>query len=196
MPSAVIDFLLTRRSAPISALTGPGPDMNEIETLIRVASRVPDHGRLVPWRFILYRGSVREEIGEKLADLAVEREGELPEARLEQERKRFARAPLVVGIVSCPRENIRIPEWEMFLSGGAAAMNLVTAASAMGYGAAWITNWYSNDEKGRAILGLAPDERVIGFVHIGNYEGPATERPRPEFDAIVSEYTGPYGEAK
>ncbi|GHC60174.1 nitroreductase [Limoniibacter endophyticus] len=177
-------------------MTDPGPSEQEIETLIRIASRVPDHGRLVPWRFILYRGDARLEIGEKLAALAVEREGELPQARLDQERQRFARAPLVIGIVFCPRESIKIPQWEMFLSGGASAMNLLTAASAMGYGAAWITNWYSDDEKGRAILGLAPEERVVGFVHIGNYDGSNADRPRPELDAIVSNYTGPYAGAK
>ena len=133
MTSAVIDFLLTRKTAPISELTQPGPSDEEIRTILQVASRVPDHGRLEPWRFILYRGEATHRIGEMLAELAEKREGPLPEARVEQEKARLSRAPLVIGVVSVPRENRKIPQWEMFLSGGAAAMNLVLATHALGY---------------------------------------------------------------
>lgn len=139
--TSVIDFLSTRKSAPIDLLTEPAPSDSEIETMIRIASRVPDHGRLAPWRFILYRGEVRREIGDKLAELAVKLEGPLPEMRLEKERTRFSRAPLVIGVVAIVRDNPKIPQWEMFLSGGAAAMNLVLAANALGYGTNWISNW-------------------------------------------------------
>lgn len=191
MTDSVIDFLLARRSAPIDLMHAPGPDDSQIETMIRIASRVPDHGRLAPWRFILYRGAVRGEIGLKLADLAVQLEGPLPEARLEKERTRFSRAPLVIGVVSIARDNPKIPQWEMFLSGGAAAMNLSIAAQAMGFGANWITNWYSDNAEGRAILGLQPDERVIGFVHIGTVDQDFPERPRPDLRALYSDYSGP-----
>lgn len=160
--------------------------------MLTIASRVPDHGRLAPWRFILYRGQAREAIGEKLADLAEKREGPLPEARRQQELTRFSRAPLVIGVVSVPRENPKIPQWEMFLSGAAAAMNLVHAANALGYGTNWITNWYSDTEEGRRILGLAPEERVVGFVHIGTFEGEAFERPRPEVELLYRDYSGPW----
>jgi nitroreductase len=189
--ASLIDFLSTRKSAPIDLLTGPGPSDAEIETMIRIASRVPDHGRLAPWRFILYRGDVRREIGEKLADLAVKLEGPLPEMRLEKERTRFSRAPLVIGVVSIVRDNPKIPQWEMFLSGGAAAMNLLHAANALGYGANWISNWYSDSEEGRAILGLRSNERVIGFVHIGTFAGEAPERPRPDVAGLYADYSGP-----
>ena len=191
MNQAVIDFLSQRRSAPIDLLREPGPSQAEIDTLVRIASRVPDHGRMAPWRFILYRGDVRHEIGRRLAELAVKVEGPLPEARLEKERTRFSRAPLVVGVVSVARDNAKIPQWEMFLSGGAAAMSLLIAASALGYGANWITNWYSELEEGRAILGLEKAERVIGFVHIGTFTGDIPERPRPDPATLVSDYTGP-----
>ncbi len=107
MTSPIIDFLLTRSSAPIPELKEPAPSDAEIETLIRIASRVPDHGRLEPWRFILYRGDAREKIGEKLAELAERREGPLPEGRIQQEMTRFSRAPLVIGVVSVPRRRIR-----------------------------------------------------------------------------------------
>lgn len=192
MTSPIVDFLLSRSSAPIPELKEPAPSDAEIETLIRIASRVPDHGRLEPWRFILYRGEAREKIGEKLAKLAQKREGPLPEGRIQQERSRFSRAPLVIGVVSVPRENPKIPQWEMFLSGGAAAMNLVIAANAMGYSTNWITNWYSDTEEGRTLLGLSPQERVIGFIHIGTFDGQKPERPRPDIAGLYADYSGPW----
>ena len=98
----------------------------------------------------------------------------------------------MIGVVSSPKENPKIPQWEMFLSGGMAAMNLMIAANALGYGTNMITNWYSDVEEGRALLGLAPHERMVGFVHIGRYEGTAPERPRPDVTALVSDYDGPW----
>ena len=192
MNQSVIDFLLSRRSKPIAELKEPGPSDAEISTLLTAAARVPDHGRLAPWRFILYRGDARHRLGEALAALAEKREGELPAHRRQQELTRFSRAPLVVGVVSAPRAHPKVPEWEQLLSGGAAAMNLSLAAAALGYGANWITNWYAEDEEGRRILGLAPHERVVGFVHIGTYEGEMDERARPALADIVSDYSGPW----
>lgn len=190
MKSDIIEFLLSRASAPIDQLAEPGPDDAQIETLIRVASRVPDHGRLSPWRFILYRGESRLRVGERLADLAEKLEGPLPPARREKELTRFSRAPLVIGVISSPKENPKIPQWEMFLSGGAAAMNLLVGANALGFGANWITNWYSDTEEGRRILGLAPHERVVGFVHIGTFNGRIIDRPRPDPSQLYSDYSG------
>lgn len=192
MAQPIIDFMLARKSAPIVELSVPGPDDGEIETMIRIASRVPDHGRLAPWRFILYRGDACHQIGEALANLAESREGPLSDARREQERTRFTRAPLVIGVVSVPRENPKIPAWEMFLSGGMAAMNLIIAANGFGYGANLITNWYSDTPEGRRLLGLAPHEKVVGFVHIGSHSGEVPERPRPDPATLVSEYSGPW----
>lgn len=192
LASPVIDHLLARKSHPIAELVEPAPKDDEIATMVAAAVRVPDHGRLAPWRFIVYRGEARHRIGEMLAELAQRREGELPPARVEQEKARFARAPLVIGVVHSPKESAKIPQWEMFLSGGAAAMNLVHAANALGYGTNWISNWYADDEEGRRLLGLAPQERVIGFVHIGTRRGEAIERPRPDPAGLVSEYSGPW----
>jgi nitroreductase len=194
MTSSVIDFLLTRGSVPIPELHEPGPGDAEIATIIKAASRVPDHGRLEPWRFILYRGDARIEVGKKLAALAEQREGPLTEGRRNQELTRFSRAPLVIGVVSSPKESPKIPQWEMFLSGGMAAMNLALAANALGYRTNMITNWYSDVPEGRAILGLAPHERVIGFVHIGTFTGTPTERPRPEISTLYADYSGPWVE--
>lgn len=184
--------MLQRKSAPIAELKDPGPSDAEIEIIIRIASRVPDHGRLAPWRFILYRGEARERVGEKLAELAEKREGPLNDARREQECTRFSRAPLVIGVVSSPKENPKIPQSEMFLSGGAAAMNLMIAANGLGYATNMITNWYSGEEEGRRLLGLAPHERVVGFVHIGTFAGEAPERPRPETAGLYADYPGPW----
>ena len=192
MASPIIDLLLTRNSAPIPDLKSPAPSDAEIATILTAASRVPDHGRLAPWRFILYRGAARENIGEKLLELAEKREGPLPEGRRNQELTRFSRAPLVIGVVSSPKENPKIPQWEMFLSGAMAAMNLMIAANALGYGTNIITNWYSDVEEGRALLGLAPHERMVGFVHIGTYEGTAPERPRPNVATLYGDYAGPW----
>jgi len=193
--TSVIDFLLTRRSAPIAELVGPGPSDAEIETLLRAATRVPDHGQLAPWRFILYRGEARFQVGEKLAELAEQCEGPLNDARRQQEFSRFSRAPLVIGVISSPKESVKIPQWEMFLSGGMVAMNLINAANAMGFGTNIITNWYSDSEEGRRLLGLAPQERVVGFVHIGSHPRTTPDRPRPEIDGLVSDYAGPWTEA-
>lgn len=192
MNQAVIDFLLARKSAPIAELREPAPDDRQVATMIAAASRVPDHGRLAPWRFIVYRGDARETVGALLAELAERREGPLPPQRLEQERTRFSRAPLVIGVVACPRESTKIPAWEMLLSGGMAAMNLMLAANALGFRTNMITNWYSDIPEGRAILGLAPDERVVGFVHIGTHAGDIPDRPRPEPATLVSAYAGPW----
>jgi nitroreductase len=193
MPTPFTDFLLKRNSAPIHELKEPAPSDAEIETMIRVASRVPDHGRMEPWRFILYRGEAREKVGRMLAALAEKREGPLTDVRRDKEMTRFSRAPLVIGVISAPRDNPKIPDWEMQLSGGAAAMNLVLAANSMGYGTNWITNWYAYDEEGRRLLGLAPHERVIGFVHIGTFGGTVSERPRPDVAKLYADYSGPFG---
>jgi nitroreductase len=190
--SPIIDFMLARGSAPIHELKEPGPSDDEIALMLRVATRVPDHGRMEPWRFILYRGKARAEIGDALAELVDQVEGPQPEGRKQKERERFSRAPLVIGVVSSPKPNAKIPQWEMFLSGAAAAMSLLIAANGLGYGANWITNWYADVPEGRRVLGLAPHERVIGFVHIGSYEGPAPERPRPDVAKLYADYSGPW----
>jgi nitroreductase len=193
LSQAVIDFLLSRKSPPISQLHEPGPDHGQIDLMIRVATRIPDHGLLEPWRFILYRGAVRADIGEFFAKRAAEREGPLNDQRIAQEKARFTRAPLVIGVVSSPKAHERIPEWEQFLSGGNAAYSLVIAAHALGFGANWVSNWFADDAPSRAFLGLAPHERVIGFVHVGTYDARIPDRPRPEPTAVMSDYSGPFG---
>lgn len=188
----LLDALQERRSVPVSLLGEPGPTEEEIALLMRLAARVPDHGRLEPWRFILMRGEQRIEAGRLIADLAEKRNGSLTLEQREKELTRFSRAPLVVIVVSRPVEHPRIPVWEQFLSAGTVGMNLLYGAMALGYGASWVTNWYSDDEEGRRLLGLSPDERIAAIVHIGSYAGEIPERPRPDMDRIVSNYAGPF----
>ncbi len=188
----LLDALLSRRSVPVSLLRDPGPADDELELLMRIAGRVPDHGRLEPWRFVLMRGDWRLEAGRMIADLAEARRGPLSPEDREKELTRFSRAPLVVIVVSRPAEHPRIPAWEQLLSAGNAAMNLLYGAMALGYGASWITNWFSDDPQGRRILALSPDERIAGIVHIGSYSGEVPERPRPDMPKLVSDYAGPY----
>lgn len=183
-------LLKTRRSIPAAFLSEPGPDAGQLETLLTIAARVPDHGKLAPWRFLLFRGDARRRAGEALAALLAARDPATPEARLEEERNRLARAPLVVAVVSRAAEHVKIPIWEQQLSAGASAMNLVVAAHAMGFAACWLTEWVSYDAEASAILGVREGERIAGLVHIGTPTIPPQDRPRPALADIVSDWAG------
>jgi nitroreductase len=187
MPNA-IELLTTRRSVKAVELAGPPPSAAEIDTLITVASRVPDHGKLAPWRFIVFEGEARRAAG---AAIAAAFRAKYPEAKPEQveaERGRLSRAPLVIAVVSRAAPHAKIPEWEQVLSAGAAAMSLVFAAHALGYAANWITEWYAYDRGVLDAFGLKPHERIAGFVHIGRPPGPPEDRPRPPLAEIATRF--------
>jgi nitroreductase len=181
-----LTFLQQRRSVAAHLLESPGPNAEELETLLTVASRVPDHGRLVPWRFIVIEGEARNRIGETIAAAYQADQPEADADLVARERGRLARAPLVVAVVSRARPHVKIPDWEQVLSAGAVAMNLLTAAGAMGFGASWITEWYAFDRRVLDVLGLAPDERIAAFVHIGTAREKPSDRPRPNLADIVT----------
>jgi len=189
MPDA-LELLKTRRSVKPMELQGPGPSAAELETLLRIATRVPDHGKLAPWRFIVFDGEARRRAGEKIAAVFRADNPQATADQIEFERNRLARAPLVVAVVSRAGPHLKIPEWEQQLSSGASAMSLVFAAHAMGYAASWITEWYAYDRRVLDALGLAPNEKITGFVHIGRPGKPPEDRPRPDLTAIVSRYEG------
>jgi nitroreductase len=189
MPDA-LQLLKTRRSVKPMELGGPGPSPAELDTLLTIAARVPDHGKLAPWRFIVFEGDERLAAGEKIAAIFRERKPDATAEQIEFERKRLARAPLVVAVVSRAGPHVKIPEWEQQLSAGAAAMNLVIAAHAMGFAASWITEWYAYDRAVLDTLGLGANERMAGFVHIGRPAKPPEERERPQLADIVSRYSG------
>jgi nitroreductase len=183
-----IALLKRRRSAAPANLTGPGPSANEIETLLAIASRVPDHGKLAPWRFILFEGAARERAGEIALALKLADDPDLGEAARAIERTRFSLAPLVVAAISRAAPHVKIPEWEQALSAGAACMNLIVAAHALGYVAGWVTGWCAYDKRFGAAIGLADGERVAGFIHIGRPKLALEDRPRPPLSQIVTSF--------
>lgn len=189
MPDA-LDLLKTRRSVKPIELAGPGPTKDELTTLLTIAARVPDHGKLKPWRFIVFEGDARLAAGEIIAEVFTSDHADASPDQIEFERKRLARAPLVVAVVSRAGPHVKIPEWEQQLSAGAAAMNLILAAHAMGFAASWITEWYAYDRRVLDRLGLASNERIAGFVHIGRPAKPPEDRDRPRLDDIVTRYGG------
>ena len=185
MPTA-IDLLKTRRSPRIPDLAEPGPNDAELETLLTVASRVPDHGKLAPWRFVVLRKEGRAPLVEALARCFRADHPEATPDQIEKERARFANSPLIVGVISRAGPHAKIPEWEQILSAGAACMNLVNAAHALGFGANWVTGWPAYDRSCLDLLGVATNERVAGWVHIGKPTAVLEDRPRPKLEDIVS----------
>jgi len=183
-----LDLLRTRRSGSAKTMTGPGPDDTQVQTLIACASRVPDHGKLAPWRFITFTGDARARFGSVLADAIRKADPSASDERILQERNRFLRAPVVIGVVSKVRTGVPIPEWEQVLSAGASCQTLLIAAHAMGFVANWITEWYAYDANVGAALNLAEGERIAGFIYIGHPAEPLSERPRPPLEAIVTAF--------
>jgi len=189
--TSLADYLHTRRTVPSVALDEPGPDSETLKSMLTIAMRVPDHGKLAPWRFIVYsRAADGERIGDKLAEIWKRRDPEAVEKRLEQERTRFTRAPLVVAVVSTADLHPKIPVWEQELSAGAVCMNLLHAAAAYGFSAQWLTEWFAFDEEAASYLGLDEGERFAGFVQIGTPTEPPVERPRPEVADKLSTWGG------
>ncbi|MCG7391361.1 nitroreductase [Microvirga sp. ACRRW] len=180
--------LLSRRSVPPRWLGGPGPSAEEVETLLTAAARVPDHGKLVPWRFILIEGEARQRLGEVLVKAFQADHPDADAEKIATERERFAKAPLVVAVVSRVMPHVKIPEWEQVLSAGAVCVNLLHAANALGYGASWLSGWAAFDRRVLDALGLAPNERIAGFVHIGTPTEKPTDRERPNLTDIVTRF--------
>jgi nitroreductase len=180
--------LQQRRSVPARWLGDPGPGGPEIETLLTIGSRVPDHGKLAPWRFILIEGEARHRLGETLAAAFQADEPDADAEKIALERGRFAQAPLVVAVVSRVVPHAKIPDWEQVLSSGAVCMNLLNAATALGFGAVWLTGWAAYDRRILDALGLSPDERIAGYIHIGTTKEQPTDRPRPELADIVTRF--------
>ncbi len=181
-----LGFLARRRSVPVRELAEPGPDDAELDRLLTLAARVPDHGKLAPWRFVVVAGAARARIGAVIAEAFRARQPDAQPPSIEAERGRLQRAPVVVAVVSAPVLNPKVPEWEQVLSAGAVCHQLLLAANAMGYAAQWITEWYAYDRRVLAALGLTGGERLAGFVHLGSARGPAEERARPALSDKVT----------
>jgi nitroreductase len=179
----VLAFLARRRSASAVTLQAPGPSAEELKTLIRLATRVPDHGKLFPWRFIVIEGAAKARLVDDLTRLA-ETMADNPKAV--PALAKLKTPPVTVAVVSRVTPGHAIPEWEQQLSSGAVNMTFLLAAQAMGYGANWITDWYSYDPKATALLGLQPGERIAGFIHLGTPSEPPLERVRPDVDDLIT----------
>jgi nitroreductase len=177
----VLDFLARRRSTSALSLIEPAPEPGQLDDLLRLAARVPDHGKLSPWRFIVLAGPDKAAYAERLDQLARSRGDAKASAKL----GKLKVPPMCVAVVFAPVPG-EIPLWEQELSAGAVCTTLLYATQALGYGANWITDWYAFDPQARAILGLSPDEQVAGFVMIGTAKEPPLERERPDLAKLVT----------
>jgi len=177
----VLDFLALRRSTSAVSLAAPGPNADELSALIRLAARVPDHGKLSPWRFIILDSEGKAELAARFEALAQARNDPRAVAKL----AKLKTPPVAIAVVSRTVRH-EIPDWEQELSAGAVCTTLLYAAQAMGYGANWITDWYAYDAQAKAALGLAADERVAGFILMGTSKEPPLERERPDPTALTT----------
>jgi nitroreductase len=187
--SDALNLLETRRSASAKAMTGPGPSGEQLDRLLNIAVRVPDHGKLTPWRFIVFEGEARERAGQIVADRYHELHPGHGEETLKLQRNMFSRAPCVVGVVStATADHPKIPEWEQLMSAGAVCQNLLVAATAMGLGAQWISGWFAYDRQVLTTLELSEAERIAGFIYLGTPAQLQEDRPRPEPASMTTRF--------
>lgn len=184
-----LSLLQQRHSAPSRQLGEPAPDAATLRKLLEAAIRVPDHGKLVPFRLILLRGDDKLRFGERLAALAEARDPALPDSKREKERRRYTFAPLVIVVVARLDLGSKVPEIEQKLSAGCVAYNLLLGASQLGLGAQWLTGWAAYDAEVARMLGLASHEHVVGFVHVGTPQLDVPDRDRPALDDLLSTWT-------
>jgi nitroreductase len=181
-------LLQQRHSAPSRQLAEPAPDAATLRALLEAAIRVPDHGKLVPFRLIELRGQDKLTFGEQLAERAIRRNPELPESKREKERLRYTFAPLVMVVVARLDADAGIPDIEQKLCAGNVAYNILLGAYALGFGAQWLTGWAAYDPEVAKLLGLASNECVIGFVHIGTPQADIPDRDRPALDDLLRQW--------
>jgi nitroreductase len=180
-------LLANRRSVPARLLSSPGPDEGQLHQLLAWAVRVPDHGRLAPWRFLRIQGETRHRLGERLALRGRVRDPGASDATVEKDRQRFSHAPLVLTVIARLQPGHKIPEQEQLLSGGAVCFSLLLGAQALGFGAQWLTGWPAYDSEVARWLGLGEHERILGFIHIGTATEAVPERERPDPDSLLGE---------
>jgi nitroreductase len=185
MPSA-LELLKTRTSPKAADLVPPAPSEAQLAEILTVAARVPDHGMMKPWRFIVLPKETRGPLVEKLTANFRSGNPNASDAEVDKQRLRFGGSPLIVAVVSKVSPNPKVPDIEQLLSAGAACMNLLNAAHAMGFGANWLTGWAAFDKSSKELFGLADNEQIVGFVHIGTVKGEIFQRPRPDMAQIVS----------
>jgi nitroreductase len=189
MNTSPFEFLAGRRSVKPDRLAEPGPTPDELQHILTTGARVPDHKKLTPWRFIVFEGEARRHMGEIFAKACEKEEREPPShVRLDMERGRFLRAPLVVAVISSIKPRPGAPEWEQVLSAGAVCFNTCLAANALGFGTSWITEWIAYSPTVREALGLSDKERIAGFIYMGRPMEKPEERERPEIDKLLTRF--------
>ena len=183
-----LQALDARRSVPSKQLGAPGPDQATLLRMLQSAVRVPDHGKLVPFRFLTIQGDARHALGEILARRSLARDPQAPPAVVDKDRERFSHAPLVVTVIARLQQDHKVPEQEKLLTAGCVCFALLQAAQACGFGAQWLTAWMAYDADVAATLGLAGDERIVGFIHIGTPRQEAPERDRPDPSLLLQDW--------
>jgi nitroreductase len=185
----VTEFMLNRRSVLIKNMAEPGPNADELETILTIATRVPDHRKLEPWRLLVLQGDARREFGEKLAAVKAQKE-EIMGIQVEIEKDCFMRAPLVIAVIASPVEH-KTPEVEQILSAGAVCQNINIAAAALGYASQWVTGWSCLDNQAQRAIGLGEKEFVAGYLYIGSSDDKPLDRQRPDLDEKVIHWKAP-----
>jgi nitroreductase len=175
-----LELLATRRSVSTRDMIEPGPTPAQIQTILEAAHRVPDHGKLGPWRFVVFSGAARASFSRQLADIYAQENPDSTDKLLTFQSELLTRAPVVIAVISTAGEHVKIPEWEQVLSAGASCQNMLIAATAMGFGAQWITEWYSYNDSVKELLGMEPHHRIAGFIYLGSYQQKPEERVRPD----------------
>ncbi|MBU6477535.1 MAG: nitroreductase [Xanthomonadaceae bacterium] len=188
---ATLQFLRDRRSVPAAQLQPPGPTPEQLREIIATAIRVPDHGKLMPWRLVAFTGNARARYGEALAGLHAQVDPGVPAAKLAKDRDRFAHSPVVLAVIARIDEaHPKIPAQEQLLSAGCLAFNLLLAAQAAGFAAQWLTGWSCYDRDAAKLLGLSGNERAIAYIHIGDRGEEPPERNRPDVDQVLGAWQG------
>src|SRR3569832_2279886 len=187
---ALRDYLTTRRAVGIGFLKDPGPTPEELDEILTIGTRVPDHGKFEPWRLVVIQGDARVATSKRLATIRKSRLPEIDEASLELERKQSLPAPLTIGVILSPKPNPKAPEMEQLLSAGNVCFNLSHAAFAMGYAASWTNKWYGFDTEAEQMLGARGGERFVGFIHIGTPTTVIEDRERPALEDVVTYWNG------
>jgi len=186
--SNTIELLKTRRSSKVASLSEPAPNASQLQDILTIASRVPDHGKYHPWYFIVFEGEARREIGEYLRTAYKAKNPNAEIAKLDLEAERFLRAPMVIAVVSRIREG-KNPQWEQILSAGAVCYNLCLAANAYGFGTNWLTEWYSYSPTFKKLMGLDAHDNFAGFIYVGTSSEKQEERDRPDLSKIVTHWS-------
>lgn len=186
--STILSLLGTRKSASAKAMAAPGPTAEQLAEILRLAVRVPDHGKLTPWRFILWEGAARAAFGDVMKARWKVLHPEHGEQTLGFVHGLFLRAPTVLGVVSSPQENPKVPAWEQQLSAAAVCMNILYAATALGIGCQWNTDWVAYDAEVAAAMGLGPQEKLAGLIYLGTATGTLEERPRPDPATLLTRW--------